>query len=880
MKKQPIDMKRIFLPLTIILTLIFNGKSQIIPVNTITPTDLVQNYLVGPGITVSGVTFNGAPGTVLNPQIGYFYGSNSAGLDSGVVIASGNIMSVVGPNNSGSTTGSFSGLSADPDLNAISTVPIYDAGILEFDFIPTGDSVKFSFVFGSEEYMEFVWSGVNDAFGIFLSGPGISGPYSLGAENIATLPGGTPISIDSINLFSHPSYYINNPIGTDPYYIEYDGYTVKITAKWAVTCGSSYHIKFAIGDGGDMAWDSGVFIEAGSFTSTGSQVSASIPPVFGAGPNSVFEGCLLGDTVSLIFTRPDITMGDTVFFTLGGDAINGVDYTFISPLYVVFPSGQDSVTLSFGVPNDGIIEGIDTLIISIPSSGSGCSAGPGNTIEVYIYDPYPLNAFAGNDTVYNCPGQSLVFNGITLNGNPPYNYSWSDGTLGDSITYTITQLGADTLVMNVTDGCGYFGSDTVIMTQVTPTTPLTANAGPDIFFTCPGDTSLVFATATGGAAPYTYLWEGSIVGPNYMYIASTDTVVVVEVTDFCGNVDSDTLYAIQLPAVPLSVNAGLDQTVTCVGQFINLAATITGGSGYLGWYWSTTETTLGITVQPLVTSTYIFSAFTTCGQNASDTVVVNVPPYSPITYFVSDSVITVNCPGNTQVVTAYATGGGTAPYSYAWSNLDTDSITTATVLVNDTLICTITDACGLDTTIEIPMAVLGGTIDLDFPDTRPCRNADSTALVPLTITGGVMPYTFTWTSQPGGSSYSADSIGLSFTIYDAVDGTYNITVTDQCGSTDTDSGFVNLLNCTLVIPNVITPNGDGSNDVFYIDGLAYHPNSKLTVFNRWGTIVYLDTNYLNNWDGGGLSPGVYFYIIELTDGTIPAEYHGSLSIFY
>lgn len=863
--------------------------AQIVPTLTYTPEQLVQNYIVGPGITVTGVTFNGAPGTTLNPQIGFFSGSSSIGLDSGVVITSGVVPNIVGPNNNDGVSMAWGMPSYDTDLMAISAVGVNDPGVLEFDFIPTGDSVSFSFVFGSDEYMEYVGGGINDAFGIFLSGPGISGPYSLGSENIATIPGGAPVSIDNVNMFVNPAYYVDNgdgytaPYATSPFYIQYDGFTVKLTAKWPVTCGSTYHIKFAIADGYDDVIDSGVFIEAGSFTSSGASVALNVPTVGGAGPNSVFEGCALGSSVDFTFTRPDTTSGDTVFFNIGGNAINGLDYSLISPNYIVYAPGQTSATLTVNVFNDGIIEGTDTLIIEVPGISS-CGSFTGTTVTLFINDPYNLLPFAGNDTVYNCPGQTLVFNGITLNGNPPYDYSWSDGTTGSAINYTLTQLGGDTLVLSVTDGCGYTGVDTLFLAQVPPSAPLNAYGGPDLFYTCPGDSSLVTAMATGGVYPYTYMWEGTVPGPAYYYVASSDTVIVLTVTDFCGNTDTDTVLAIQLPPTPLVANAGPDTTLTCAGQTVMLMGSYTGGSGLEMVFWSevgsmVADNVIGYPVQPLVTTSYVFSVFNNCGQLDHDTVTVIVPPYTPLSYFLSDSDITVNCPGTAVDMTGYATGGGTAPYTYSWSNGDTDSLNSIVASVDDTLAFTITDGCGLDTTIEIPIDVLGGAVELNFPNGRYCRNSDSTALVPLSVTGGHGPYTFTWSAQPGGS-VSADSIALTFNITNPVNGYYNLTITDACGSTDTDSGEVIMRDCDLNIPNVMTPNGDGINDVFYIDGLASHPNSILRVYNRWGALVFSDSDYTNDWDGSTLAAGVYFYIIQLTDGTVPSEYHGYLNIFY
>ena len=108
--------------------------------------------------------------------------------------------------------------------------------MLEFDFVPSGNQIAFNFVFGSDEYLEFV-DQYNDAFGFFLSGPGISGPYANNAANIALIPGtSVPVSINTLNADDYSNFYVNNgdgwtaPFNTDPFYIQFDGFTTVLTA--------------------------------------------------------------------------------------------------------------------------------------------------------------------------------------------------------------------------------------------------------------------------------------------------------------------------------------------------------------------------------------------------------------------------------------------------------------------------------------------------------------------------------------------------------------------------------------------------------------------------------------------------------------------------
>jgi hypothetical protein len=103
---------------------------------------------------------------------------------------------------------------------------------IEFDFVATGDTVRFNYVFGSDEYLGWVNSQYNDIFGFFLSGPGINGPYADNAINLAEVPDTDPqlaITISSVNDVTNSAYYIDNPAPHD--ILCQNGYTTRLTAE-------------------------------------------------------------------------------------------------------------------------------------------------------------------------------------------------------------------------------------------------------------------------------------------------------------------------------------------------------------------------------------------------------------------------------------------------------------------------------------------------------------------------------------------------------------------------------------------------------------------------------------------------------------------------
>ena len=187
------------------------------------------------------------------------------------MLTSGDANLAIGPNDTGNATFAFNG-TGDPDLDYLSEqlgngTPSTDACIVELDVFVATDELSFEYVFGSEEYPEFVDSDFNDIFAFLISGPGIVGDPGLSntAKNIAVLPGtNTPVQINSVNQLLNWQYYRNN-FGSET--IQYDGLTSdslgikkSLTARSAVTPCNTYHLKLAVADRQDFSYDSGVFV--------------------------------------------------------------------------------------------------------------------------------------------------------------------------------------------------------------------------------------------------------------------------------------------------------------------------------------------------------------------------------------------------------------------------------------------------------------------------------------------------------------------------------------------------------------------------------------------------------------------------------------------
>lgn len=235
-------------------TLAGSADAQITITDSLSLLDVAQ-LLEGLNVSIQNVTVNCA-----GSAMGQFSGPSEMQIEEGLVLTTGSASLVAGP--VGNFASDYPNTPGDADLTAaVGGMPTYDACVLEFDCIPTGDTLLFNFSFGSEEYPEFVGSAFNDVFAIWLTGPGFPTP-----TNVAALPDGTPVAINNVNAGLNSAYFVDNGAGAGQY-VAYDGFTSNLTVFAEVSPDDVYHFKVAIADVSDMAFDSGVFLEAFSFRS-------------------------------------------------------------------------------------------------------------------------------------------------------------------------------------------------------------------------------------------------------------------------------------------------------------------------------------------------------------------------------------------------------------------------------------------------------------------------------------------------------------------------------------------------------------------------------------------------------------------------------------
>lgn len=606
--------------------------------NGLTTTDLatvgmsptaLATALVGDGVTVSNVTYSGSPaqaGTIhlLDPAVVSF--------NDGIILSSGDIADVVGPNKSDGITGDMAG-PADADLNALvqgtQTVNpwTYDAASLEFDFVPTADTVYFTYTFGSDEYLEWV-NLFNDVFAFYVNG-----------TNCATVPGGSPISIDTINSAVNPNLFRDNSYAeppANPINIESDGLSVEMICAAPVNAGQTNHMKLVIADTSDQILDSVVMIKAQSLSTTkpescndsvdndddllvdmdddscaltttppptgsgGVGSSGSAPPFTGnEGTPIVLDASTLGwfatpEALTTTWTVTGIngTVGTCEITPPGPLPVGSGDA--IAPVTTICPTDGEYVARVDGTDVEGhsaFDYDVDFFVHNAPPSVT--IDGPASGTQVVVGVPVDLTA-----TVVD-PG---------VNDSVSCEISWGDGATGAGVlvdssctgTHTYAAVGSQVVTVTGTDDDAA-SSAAAIVVHVTddggPTnTPPAADAGgpytgtegsPVVLsgsaFDADGDPIVTEWTVvpTAGAAPGTacVVADASALVTTF----TCDDDAAVDVTLLAsdgqdGGADATTATVANVPPTATFVAPGADSTVVAGNPLAVIAAIADAGS--------------------------------------------------------------------------------------------------------------------------------------------------------------------------------------------------------------------------------------------------------------------------------------------------------------
>ncbi|MFT5337029.1 MAG: gliding motility-associated-like protein [Luteibaculaceae bacterium] len=518
------------------------------------PQWLVENVLSGEGVTISGVKSYGYPS-----QFGYFNkGAELLGMESGVVLSNGKVEDIFPQDQRMNHAYQVSptGGDGDDDLLAIANlVPdlvekdfsvnrTKDAAILEFDFISISDSVEFSFVFASEEYavqgeQGFLFSKFNDVFGFFVAGPGISGPYSSpngfpnGSANLATIPENEwPITVSTVNNVFNSNYFVQTGDGKSPN--PYNGQSIRIQKSFEVTPCEVYHFRFAIADGQDNTFDSGVFLEEGSFKIKREIVEFTNDKVNG---NRLFEGC---SSFDLVVNLP------AVFATEQRIQLNFSGISDASapdfdpwPTELIIEAGVRSKSFSIPVLDDWLSEGTELFQVELTFE-SGCV--PNITSPIFTledYEPIVTN-FVQSPPQLDCPNVPFSVEANSTGGLGEYQEKWMvNGSVVDQDSILeLSQLENGQIIFEIVDNCGspyyseYFPK---IRAGSTPS----LDSIPD-YSICISDTLEINPVVTGGYGQNTVLWNPFGIEANPLVLDKSvlgplgSTTVKAELRDECG----------------------------------------------------------------------------------------------------------------------------------------------------------------------------------------------------------------------------------------------------------------------------------------------------------------------------------------------------------
>ena len=391
--------------------------------------------------------------------------------------------------------------------------------------------------------------------------------------------------------------------------------------------------------------------------------------------------------------------------------------------------------------------------------------------------------------------------------------------------------------------------------------PISVNLIPDSLI-CPNSDINIKALVTGGAAPYSYMWNNGDTSQLHTVHPLAPTNFSVVATDICGNTATSTIITGVSP-YDLNVISSPDVTVDCPYTPINLFAEANGGTGDYSFNWINSSGNVGsgasIQTAPSTTDNYLVAISDACQVNYVDTVYVTV----------NISLMNINptptdtiCPADSTLI-GVDVSGGKPPYVFDWDHSDENQPY-------------LTEKPGYSRTYHVNVHDECNTYSIDaYPSVfvmQPKANFEvlsNERMVGLPISfQNLSDRTTSWEWDFGNDQTS--TINSPETEYKS-SGWYNVTLfsTDDMGCMDSVSKPIFIdPEFYFYAPNSFTPDGNDLNSTYSVSVIGAD-EITFQIFDRWGNIIYYTSDPYFQWDGsmnGDQAPvGIYIFKCIVTD---------------
>ncbi len=600
-RKTSVNINRIII-LFFFFTVYKGTYSQIVISNQGAPAATIVSGFIGVGLTISSPVI-----TCPSVAYGTFSGGSGIGVTNGVVLTNGTASQLANSESFFMSTSNGTTCS-DPQLIALDPLATNDCCILEFDVIPSCNSLTIRFVFGSEEYPNFVASSFNDAFGFFVTGPNPAGGNYTN-KNIALVTGATICSINNVNSTTNAGFYVDNTGGTQ---LPFGGYTSAITSSLSVTPCQSYHWKMAIADAGDNSFDSGVLVDFLQCATVLSASATATAPTCGA-TNGTATATATAGMGALTYTWSPAPGGGQGTANATG-LTGGVTYTVtVNDTYACTTAATATVTVpaSAGGPvvtnsplTQTICTGSSTSLVNLTANMVGstftwtATATPG------------ITGFSASGTS-TIPVQTITNSGST-NGTVTYAITpTAAGCPGAVTNYIVTILPAKTPTFAAIANPCQNATAPVIPTSSTNVPPITGTWSPAVSTAVLGTTVYTFTPTAGQCATNTTL---------NITVSTPVTPTFAAIANPCQNATAPVIPTSSTNIPPITGTWSPAVSTAVLGTAVY---TFTPTAGQCA-----ANTTLNITVSTPITPT--FAAIANPCQNATAPVIptssTNIPP--------------------------------------------------------------------------------------------------------------------------------------------------------------------------------------------------------------------------------------------------------------